>query len=103
MLKLPPPDYRLEGVRGKETHGAQTAAMLEGIEQISDIEDMADITCVGCHRGNGDATEADEAHAGMFANPSDLRVAAQTCGTCHPDVVDDITKSLHAITREPPG
>lgn len=33
-LGLPAPDYRLEGVSDKPTHGGQTAAMLEGIEHI---------------------------------------------------------------------
>ena len=33
-LELPAPDYRLTGVAEKRTHGGQTAAMLEGIEQI---------------------------------------------------------------------
>ena len=33
-LDLPTPDYRLEGVAEKKTHGGQTAVMLEGIETI---------------------------------------------------------------------
>lgn len=33
-LDLPPPDYRLRGVDERRTHGAQTAAMLEGVEAI---------------------------------------------------------------------
>ncbi len=33
-LELPAPDYRLEGVSEKPTHGGQTAAMLEGVERI---------------------------------------------------------------------
>ena len=33
-LELPPPDYRIEGVAEKRTHGGQTAAMLEGVEKI---------------------------------------------------------------------
>ena len=33
-LELPVPDYRLDGVAEKPTHGGQTAAMLEGIERI---------------------------------------------------------------------
>lgn len=33
-LNLPIPDYKLKGISGKRTHGAQTAAMLEGIESI---------------------------------------------------------------------
>lgn len=33
-LELPRPDYRLSGVGERRTHGGQTAAMLDGIEQI---------------------------------------------------------------------
>jgi len=33
-LELPEPHFRLDGVAEKKTHGAQTAAMLEGIEAI---------------------------------------------------------------------
>ena len=33
-LNLRPPEYRLEGVAEKKTHGGQTAAMLEGIESV---------------------------------------------------------------------
>lgn len=37
-LDLPDPDYKLNGVAEKKTHGAQTAAMLEGIENILMLE-----------------------------------------------------------------
>jgi UDP-N-acetylglucosamine 2-epimerase (non-hydrolysing) len=33
-LNLPSPDYKLEGVSAKTSHGGQTAAMLEGIEEV---------------------------------------------------------------------
>jgi len=33
-LELPQPDYRIQGVSEKRTHGGQTAAMLVGIENI---------------------------------------------------------------------
>jgi UDP-N-acetylglucosamine 2-epimerase (non-hydrolysing) len=33
-LNLPQPDYRIEGVAEKKTHGGQTAKMLEGIESV---------------------------------------------------------------------
>ncbi len=33
-LNLPSPDYKLEGISEKKTHGSQTAAMLEGIEKV---------------------------------------------------------------------
>jgi UDP-N-acetylglucosamine 2-epimerase (non-hydrolysing) len=33
-LELPDPEYKLEGVADKKTHGGQTAAMLEGIESV---------------------------------------------------------------------
>jgi len=33
-LNLPSPDHKLEGVSAKRSHGGQTAAMLEGIEEV---------------------------------------------------------------------
>lgn len=33
-LDLSPPDYRLDGVAERVTHGGQTAAMLEGVERV---------------------------------------------------------------------
>lgn len=33
-LKLPQPEYRIEGTAERTTHGAQTAVMLEGIEKV---------------------------------------------------------------------
>jgi UDP-N-acetylglucosamine 2-epimerase (non-hydrolysing) len=33
-LSLTPPEYRLEGTAERRTHGAQTAAMLEGVEEV---------------------------------------------------------------------
>jgi UDP-N-acetylglucosamine 2-epimerase (non-hydrolysing) len=33
-LDIPEPEFKIHGVSGKKTHGAQTAAMLEGIEGV---------------------------------------------------------------------
>jgi UDP-N-acetylglucosamine 2-epimerase (non-hydrolysing) len=33
-LTLPSPDYKLEGISAKRTHGGQTAVMLQGIEEV---------------------------------------------------------------------
>jgi len=33
-LELPDPNYKIEGVADKKTHGGQTAAMLAGIESV---------------------------------------------------------------------
>lgn len=38
QLNLEPPKYRLEGVSNNTTHGAQTAAMLTGIERLLMLE-----------------------------------------------------------------
>jgi hypothetical protein len=70
----------------------------EGIETISDLEGMSELTCTDCHRGNPDATDAESAHMGMYANPSDMRVVDETCGGCHEEEVDRIRKSLHATS-----
>lgn len=34
----------------------------------------------------------------MYANPTDLRVIGETCGTCHEEYVDNIAKSLHGTS-----
>lgn len=78
-------------------------------------DDQVGITCVGCHGGNGSATDKKSAHVHpankkifsssanpvysmaalnlestafiRFMNPGDLRVADRTCGHCHGDIV----------------
>jgi hypothetical protein len=67
-----------------------------GIEQFSQVDGMADLTCVDCHNGDGIATNMKTAHTDMWANPTDLRVINDTCGSCHPDEVDNAKTSLHA-------
>jgi len=68
----------------------------EGIEQISDVPEMAELSCIECHKGNDKAVEMDKAHLGMWANPTDFRVVDETCGNCHDDHVDNSKKSMHA-------
>ncbi|QBF83272.1 hypothetical protein EXU30_11605 [Shewanella maritima] len=68
----------------------------EGIEQFSDVDMMADLTCVDCHNGNGKATDQKKAHTNMWANPTDLRVVDETCGSCHADEVEKAKTSIHA-------
>lgn len=70
----------------------------EGIEKISDGPVMGSLSCTACHKGNADAVDKQQAHAGMYANPSDLRVAAKTCGACHPKDLENAMKSLHATS-----
>jgi hypothetical protein len=70
----------------------------EGIEKISEVDGMNHLTCTDCHMGDAAAADAEKAHAGMYANPSDLRVIDQTCGTCHPDEVEILIKSLHGTS-----
>jgi hypothetical protein len=43
--------------------------------------------CADCHGGQPAATGADEAHAGMRANP--LQDDAAACQSCHPDTYND--------------
>lgn len=68
----------------------------EGIEQFSTTPVMGKLSCTACHKGDGNATSIEAAHKGMYANPSDLRVADKTCGTCHAEYLDNSKKSLHA-------
>ncbi len=68
----------------------------DGIERIADTPVMSRLSCTACHKGDRDATSQEDAHKGMYANPSDLRVVDETCGTCHATDVERVKKSLHA-------
>jgi hypothetical protein len=67
----------------------------------SGIEKMhpeLELSCVFCHRGDGDAKDKETAHQGFLPNPSDLAVADQTCGKCHSEYVENVKKSLHSTS-----
>lgn len=63
---------------------------------IEPINPKMDFSCTLCHKGNRSAADKDSAHAGMYANPSDLRVIDDTCAMCHRRVVERVKKSIHA-------
>ena len=86
---------------------------------IEEMHPWHAITCTGCHGGDAGATRKELAHVRprqappnderllprdfdpawvQFQNPSDLRVAARTCGACHTSECDDLFKSLHGTT-----
>lgn len=77
------------------------------------------LDCTFCHGGNPNAVTKSAAHVHpdgtvvydsttpsmtqdlayqQFVNPSNLRVAQNTCGTCHPTKVEDVKKSLMATS-----
>lgn len=70
-----------------------------GIEDISASHPAEAFGCVVCHGGNRLALDADRAHAGMRGgrNPSDLSVAAQSCGqpNCHGGYADVDAEQNH--------
>ncbi len=78
---------------GAATKGGACLSCHEGIEAISDTHDFA---CIACHQGDDTAKEAAAAHKGMYANPSDGKVVAKTCGTadCHQDQLFKVETSL---------
>ena len=87
----------VENGQGSQVEAGQKCLTChKGIERIGDGPVMSKLTCTGCHRGDGRATAMEAAHKGMYANPSDLRVVNQTCGTCHPKEVEKVKTSLHA-------
>ena len=86
---------------------------------LEDMHPWEPLGCVQCHGGDGRQTDKDRAHvrpragwpadervlshdfdppAVRFRNPSDLRVADQTCGECHGRDVSRLHKSLHGTT-----
>lgn len=73
----------------------QCAVCHRGIE---DAHPRKTLGCTTCHRGDPAAREAARAHAGMWANPGDLRVVDRTCGTsgCHATVAARVKTSIMA-------
>jgi len=45
---------------------------------IDDAHPKKTLTCTTCHKGDATATDKQKAHAGLYANPSDLRVVERT-------------------------
>ena len=63
---------------------------------IEDAHPKKTLTCTTCHRGDSTASNTKKAHAGMLPNPSDLRVAAETCGRCHEAIVKKVKSNIMA-------
>lgn len=101
------------------TSGGPDAGCLSCHRGIEEMHPWAPVTCVQCHGGDARAAKKEDAHvlprsraAGdervlgqqwdpewtRFADPGNLRVAAQSCGPCHSKAVDDTLRSLHATT-----
>ena len=89
------------GAPGARAAAQATAGCLRchrGIEPISDVPQMKVLSCTFCHRGDPDGTTKEAAHKGLWANPSDFRVASQTCGVCHREILERAKKSIHATS-----
>lgn len=65
---------------------------------IDEAHPKKPLVCTTCHRGDARATDAKQAHAGMYANPSDLRVVDKTCGTsgCHQSIAQRVKNNIMA-------
>ncbi len=60
----------------------------------SKFHDPELIGCASCHLGNTLSLDKEEAHKGMILIPGNLSDAKETCGTCHPNELNKINKSL---------
>lgn len=86
--------YRASMPRSAVTAGGERCASCH--RGIDDAHPKKTLSCTTCHLGDGKASDAKTAHAGMLANPSDLRVAEQTCGQCHGAIVKKVKSSIMA-------
>ena len=65
--------------------------------QMKDLVDAhAQSGCISCHKGNGVATTADEAHENMVHVPGNFSDMNTTCGACHAESVEHIESSIMA-------
>ena len=65
---------------------------------IEDAHPRKPLACATCHQGDPKATAKEPAHAGMYANPSDLRVVDRTCGAsgCHQAIAARVKSNIMA-------
>jgi hypothetical protein len=83
------------GARGEGCLGCHRG--IETINQKMAAAWGADRKCEVCHYGQPSAASELEAHAGLIANPGDLRVIDQTCGKCHSDYGELLQVKLQGI------
>ena len=64
-------------------------------EQMDPVHSFA---CTKCHKGDATTDSKEKAHNGLVSDPGDLRYAAQTCGQCHAQEVNNVSNSAMALT-----
>ncbi|MBI5366764.1 MAG: hypothetical protein HZA54_06985 [Planctomycetes bacterium] len=107
------------GGGGRERVATASGKCVTCHKGIEEMHPWAKIGCVDCHGGDPDAEEKAKAHVApvkpipndervlpanydlpylRFRNPTNLRVVAQTCATCHKGQCDTFAHSIHATT-----
>jgi len=54
----------------------------------------AQLECISCHKGDNLLADKDSSHFGMIRVPGNLSDAAETCGICHAEALQNIQTSL---------
>lgn len=67
--------------------------------EFAEDENHGELGCEECHGGNPDEPDWQKAHVGMVKDPT-YPDAAETCGECHPEIVENYQTSLH-VTLTP--
>lgn len=78
-------------IKGKKESCLVCHEQLKGYSKYHNPENIG---CAVCHLGEPEEIDKDKAHESMVRIPGNLADAAQTCGTCHPQELDKIQKSL---------
>jgi len=118
FVASPLPDADAQG-RGADEPRRPDPGCISCHEGIEVMHPWDPLSCTDCHGGDGRARDKEKAHVhparpapndertvGLnydleyrrFVNPTDLRVAGETCGRCHAYEVANLKKSLHGTT-----
>ncbi|MBI5116778.1 hypothetical protein HZA56_09920 [Candidatus Poribacteria bacterium] len=95
LVQQPAAQEKEPGARGEGCLGCHKG--IETINQKMAAAWGADKKCEICHQGQPSAASELEAHAGLIANPGDLRVIDQTCGKCHSDYGEILRVKVQGI------
>jgi len=85
--------FTLSGCTGDEPKSISLLQCIDCHTIHTDINHQQ--SCISCHKGNNPADDKESAHIGYVSSPAHPDHLAESCGSCHAEIVDHITSSEH--------
>ena len=76
----------------------QTAAGCKGCHTM-ELDTAHDFECTTCHQGTDNLRDKTASHQGLISQPAHPDNMMKSCGQCHPDIVLNVSHSLHFTVK----